>query len=455
MATKAFDLVVIGTGTAASTVASRCGSAGWRVAVVDSRPFGGTCVLRGCDPKKVLVGAAEVIDWTQRMNGKGLRAEQLRIEWTELMRFKQSFTAPVPKQREESFSKAGIAACHGRARFVGSTAVQVGEEVLEGRHVVVATGAKPVNLSIPGAEHLTTSDQFLELTELPRRIVFIGGGYISFEFAHIAVRAGAHVTILHRGARPLKGFDPDLVDRLVQRTRNLGIDVQLQTELKGIERVSSRLMVHASTAGGRRAFEAELVVHGAGRVPEIDDLNLSAARVQYDERGVQVNEFLQSVSNPAVYAAGDATASGGRHLTPVAGYEGEIVAGNLLEGNHRKPNYLAVPTVVFTVPPLAGVGLLEQPAREQGLRFRTNHQDTSRWYSSRRVNEECSGFKVLVEEGSDKILGAHLVGPEASEVINLFALAIRSRMAASDVKDALLAYPTQGSDIEYMLGTAE
>ena len=117
MATKAFDLVVIGTGTAASTVASRCRSAGWRVAIVDSRPFGGTCALRGCDPKKVLVGAAEVIDWTQRMNGKGLRAEQLKIAWPELMRFKQSFTAPVPKQREESFSKAGIAACHGRARF--------------------------------------------------------------------------------------------------------------------------------------------------------------------------------------------------------------------------------------------------------------------------------------------------------------------------------------------------
>src|SRR2546425_5882404 len=356
MATKAFDLVVIGTGTAAATVASRCRSAGWRVAIVDSRPFGGTCALRGCDPKKVLVGAAEVIDWTQRMNGKGLPAEQLRIEWPELMRFKQSFTAPVPKQREESFSEAGIAAFHGRARFVGSTAVQVGEDVLEGRHVVVATGAKPVNLSIPGAEHLTTSDQFLELTELLRRIVFIGGGYISFEFAHIAARAGAHSTILHRGARPLKGFDPDLVDRLVQRTRNLGIDVQLQTELKGIERASSRLMVHASTAGGRRAFEAELVVHGAGRVPEIDDLNLSAARVQYDECGVQVNEFLQSVSNPAVYAVGDAAASGGPPLTPGAGYEGEIVAANLLGGEPRQPNILAGANGGFSVPPFAGGG---------------------------------------------------------------------------------------------------
>lgn len=451
MKTLRFDLVVIGTGAAASTVASQCRSAGWQVAVIDSRPFGGTCALRGCDPKKVLVGAAEVLDWNHRMTGKGVRAEHVRIEWPELMRFKQSFTTPVPKRREETFAKAGIAAFHGRAHFVSSTAVRVGEEVLEGRHVVVATGAQPVNLHISGAEHFTTSDQFMELTELPQRIVFIGGGYISFEFAHVAARVGAHVTILHRGARPLKGFDPDLVDRLVQRTRNLGIDVQLQTELKGIEKAGSRLMMHASTDGERRAFEADLVVHGAGRIPEIDDLNLSAAKVQYDERGVQVNEYLQSVSNQAVYAAGDAAASGGPPLTPVAGYEGEIVAANLLEGNHRKPNYLAVPTVVFTVPPLAAVGLLEETAREQGLRFTRNHQDTSSWYSSRRVGEECSGFKVLLEEGSGRILGAHLVGPHADEVINLFALAIRSGLVATNLKEVLLTYPTQGSDIEYML----
>ena len=129
--TKKFDLVAIGTGAAASAVASRCRSAGWQVAIVDSRPFGGTCALRGCDPKKVLVGAAEVIDWGRRMEGKGVQAQQLRIDWRELMRFKRSFTEPVPKQREEGFAKAGIAAFHGRARFVGPSTVQVGEEVLE------------------------------------------------------------------------------------------------------------------------------------------------------------------------------------------------------------------------------------------------------------------------------------------------------------------------------------
>jgi glutathione reductase (NADPH) len=138
-------------------------------------------------------------------------------------------------------------------------------------------------------------------------------------------------------------------------------------------------------------------------------------------------------------------------LTPVAGYEGEIVAANLLEGNHRKPNYLAVPSVVFTVPPLAAVGLSEQSARAQGRQFRMNHQKTSGWYSSRRIGEECSGFKVLVEEGSGRIIGAHLLGHHAEEVINLFALAIRSGLTATDLTEMIFAYPTHGSDISYMV----
>src|ERR1700681_4962790 len=161
--TRQFDVIAIGTGSAASAVASRCREAGWRVAVVDSRPFGGTCALRGCDPKKVLVGVAEAFDWTRRMKGKGIQAAKLHIDWPQLMRFKCSFTEPVPKRREEGFAKAGVTAFHGRARFVGPTAVQVGEEILEGRYVVIAAGEVPANLNIRGTEHLTTSDQFLEL----------------------------------------------------------------------------------------------------------------------------------------------------------------------------------------------------------------------------------------------------------------------------------------------------
>ncbi len=446
-----FDLVVIGTGTAASVVAATCRSAGWQVAVIDSRPFGGTCALRGCDPKKVLVGAAEVIDWVRRMDGKGINAGQARIDWRELMRFKRSFTDPVPQSREQGFAKAGIAAFHGRARFVDTQAVQVGEEVLTGRYVLVATGARPAALHIPGENLLTTSDQFLELEALPRRLVFVGGGYISFEFAHVSARAGAAVTLLHRGARPLTGFDPDLVDQLLKRTQEQGIDVRLETRVEALERTGDHLSVRASTPAGMQTLEADLVVHGAGRVPEIDDLGLDVARVAWAERGVKVNEYLQSISNPSVYAAGDAAAGGGLPLTPVAGYEGRVAAENILSGNRRKTRYEAIPTVVYTVPPLAAVGLQERAARERGLRFRVHREDTSGWYSSRRVGETCSGSKVLIEEGSDRILGAHLLGPQADELINLFTLAMRAGAKVTDLHEVVFGYPTHASDVQYML----
>jgi glutathione reductase (NADPH) len=296
-----------------------------------------------------------------------------------------------------------------------------------------------------------TSDQFLESNELPRKLLFIGGGYTAFEFAHVAALAGSQVTVLHRGPRPLAHFDPDLVDQLVERTRELGIDLHLQIEATRIEKNSAQLIVQALASGETRTFQTDMVVHSAGRVPEISDLNLDAAGIEWEKRGVRVNDFLQSVSIPAVYAAGDAAASGGLPLAPVASYEGLVVAANLLKGNHQRPNYLGIPSVVFTVPPLAAVGLSECGAREQNLKFRVKMEMTSTWYSSRRVAETYSGYKVLVEENTDRILGAHILGSEAGEVINLFALAIRSGMRATDLKHMLFAYPTSGSNMTRML----
>ncbi len=166
---------------------------------------------------------------------------------------------------------------------------------------------------------------------------------------------------------------------------------------------------------------------------------------------MKVNEYLQSVSNPILYAAGDAASSDGPPLTPVAGYEGRIVAANLLEGNHLTASYTAIPTVAFTVPPLASIGLSERAARDKGLRFRIQREITTAWYSSRRVAEESSGFKVLIEEDTDHILGAHLLGPHAEETINLFALAIKSGITASGLRETIFAYPTLASDVRYML----
>ena len=297
-----YDIIVIGVGMAGLNIAKRTASAGKKVAVIDSRPYGGTCALRGCDPKKVLVGAAELVDWQRRMSGHGVTGD-VRIDWAELMAFKRTFTEPVPDNLEKSLSKLDVATYHGGARFVDRNRLSVGDTTLSADHIVIAAGAKPQDLPISGAAHLLTSTDFLELDTLPQRLVFVGGGYISFEFAHIAARAGADVTLLHRGERPLEGFDADLVARLVSASRDLGINVQVKAEVNEVEQVEEGFMVKTSTG---ESFAADLVVHGAGRVPELDGLDLDAGDIAHDlKRGVAVNEHLQSISNPSVYAAGD------------------------------------------------------------------------------------------------------------------------------------------------------
>jgi glutathione reductase (NADPH) len=446
-----FDLVVIGTGAGGSTVAHKCRKAGWKVAIVDSNPFGGTCALRGCDPKKVLVGAAELIDWNRRMKGKGVTRNDVEIDWPELMRFKKTFTEPVPESTEKAFSKEGIAAFSGRAHFVDETTLKIGDDILTGRYVHIAAGAKPAILHIPGEEYLTTSTAFLELEKLPKQIVFVGGGYIAFEFAHVAVRAGAEVTILHRGSRPLEGFDPDLVETLAQATRDLGIDLNLNTTVESVEKDGDQFIVTASTTDSRETFEADMVVHAAGRVPDIDDMDLEKADIERGKKGVVVNEYLQSVSNPFVYAAGDAADNGGLPLTPVATMQGHIVASNLLKGNHRKPDYSGIGTSVFTIPPMASVGLMEDDAAKHGLKFDVKYEDTSGWYSSKRIGLKYSAYKTLVEKETGRLLGAHLLGPHADEVINIFGLAIRSGLKAEHLKTMIYSYPTSASDISYMV----
>ena len=443
------DLVVIGTGTAAMTAAMRVRAAGWNVAVIDVRPFGGTCALRGCDPKKMLIGGADAIDHARRMEGKGVSG-QVHIDWPNLMAFKRGFTDPVPAKHEQLYANKGIATYHGRARFTGRNTIEVNGQLLEAKYVLIAAGAEPVKLGIPGDEHLITNEGFLALPALPRRIVLVGGGYIAAEFSHIAARAGAQVTILQQRERMLKGFDPDVVGWLMEAFEAIGIDVRLQTTVDAIERADGGYRVHASHRGQSTVLEADLVVHAAGRAPALDSLDLAAAGVITEHGGLKLNEYLQSVSNPSVYAAGDA-AHRGPPLTPVSSHDAKVVAANLLEGNHRTPNYDGVPSVVFTIPPIAAVGLTEAQARERGGKFRVRSQKASDWFTARQAAEPVYGFKVIVEEETDRVLGAHLVGPHVDETINLFALAIRHGLTAEDLKTTMFAYPTGASDVGYML----
>jgi glutathione reductase (NADPH) len=451
--TDEFDLLVLGTGAGGSAPAYNCRAAGWRVAVIDDQPFGGTCGNRGCDPKKVLVGAAEVVSWHRRMRGHGV-AGDASIEWPALMRFKRSFTDPVPADREARFQKAGIETLHGEGRFIAEDRIAIAGRELTARHVVIATGASPRTLEIPGEMHVITSTEFMELDELPRRIVFVGAGYISLEFAHLAHHAGAQVTVLGRGT-PLPAFDDALVARLLQHSRDIGIDVRLDHSVTAVEHVSGSGVFRVCVGHGSsmQQIETDLVVHGAGRVPNSARLCPTAGHVELEHHGtIRVNEFLQSVSNPRVYAAGDVVSlPGSIPLTPVAGHEGSVVSTNLLEGNRARPDYRGTASVVFTLPTLASVGLTEKAARAKGMQVRVATGDTTQWFTNRRVREPAGMFKTIIDERTDRILGAHILGGHGEEVINLFAMAIRFDIAAAELKKMIYAYPTGSSNMQYML----
>ncbi len=448
--TEPYDLIVIGSGTAAQVAIARVRKRGWRVAVIDHRPFGGTCALRGCDPKKLLVSGEEAIDAARRMKSHGVDGD-VRIDWPTLMAFKRSFTDPIPDKQARHYSDLGVDAHQGLARFVAPDRIEVDGRELVGRHILIATGASPMPLNIAGEELVSTSDQFLELETLPRRIVLIGGGYIAAEFSHLAARAGAQVTILQRGARLLPQFDENVVGWLMPSFDTLGITVHTSFTADSVSHTEEGLMVRATSPNGQHiAVAADLVIHAAGRVPELASLNLAAGDVAVDHGKLRLTPGLQSVSNPRVYAAGDA-AGVGPPLTPVSSHDAKVVTANMLDGANARPDYRGVPSVVFTVPPIAAVGLSEADADAKGLRFRVNAASVPTWFTARRLNEPIYGYKVVIEEDTGVILGAHIVGPSAEEVVNLFALAIRSELTAEALIDTMFAYPTAASDVGYML----
>jgi len=446
-----YDVVVIGTGVAGSDIAWHCRTAGLEVVIADCRNYGGTCALRGCVPKRVLAGAAGEVARIRDRQGHGVSGE-VSIDWPGLVAFVHSFTDPVPRRKEKNFREAGIRTYHGFARFAGPNRLTIGGDVLTARYIVIAAGAHPRPLNVPGADLMTSSADFFYLEALPDRIVFIGGGYISFEFAHVAARAGAKATILQRGGRVLKEFDPDIVDRLVLASREIGIDVQLNTPLVSIERTAAGLRVRAGREGEEKTFDADMVVHGVGRISAIEGLDLAAGNVATDRRGIVVDDHLRSISNPAVYVAGDANQRSPQ-LTPVAVMDAHVVVDNILGVNTRGADYSVVPSAVFTTPPIASVGLTEEAAEEKGIHYVVYAGDLSSRFTNRSIGQRHVGYKLLVDGDSRRILGAHLIGPHVGEVINVFALAIRHNLTVDDLTlDAVpWAYPSSTYDIIHMI----
>lgn len=442
------DLIVLGSGNAGLAAASVAAEAGWSVLVAESRDVGGTCALRGCVPKKVLVAAAETLDAIRRAHAHGITVKEASLDWAKLIGRERTFVDGVPAQFEASLARRGITVVKGAARFVGPTSVEIDGERHEARHVVVATGSAPRKLAIPGFEYVLTSDDLLEHTERPPSIAFVGAGVIGFELGHVLARAGSAVTLLEVAERPLRQFDAGQVDELLRVTDEIGIDVRTGVRVTEIvRRDDGRFEV-------RFAEGEPLVVHAvanaAGRVPNLASLDLAAAGIAYDGRELALQHTFQSVENPAVFFAGDAI-PGRPQLSPVASLEGRLVGRRVVHGERVEPDYDPIPAAVYTVPTIASVGLTEDAAAARGLDVEVKVNDMREWRSARTYAEEAAWAKVLIEKDSGRILGAHLVGHGAGETVHTFASAIEHGWTAADLKSRTYAYPTFHADLKHLV----
>ncbi|MCF7859770.1 MAG: NAD(P)/FAD-dependent oxidoreductase [Candidatus Cloacimonetes bacterium] len=446
---KTYDIFVIGTGVAGSKIASACSKAGKKVGICDNREFGGTCALRGCNPKKVLTGFAEAQSRFQGYKEKGVIKGETEIDWEKLISFKQQFTKNIPAKRIKSYTQKNIDTFKGIAKFIDRNQIKIGDQEVKADIIVIATGATPRKMNIPGEELLITSDEFLNLTALPSNILFIGGGYISFELAHIASQAGANVIMLERSSKPLSNFDSDLVDLLVANFKEHNIQIVTETNVDSIRKEKGKFLVET---GSGKVYSTDLVVHGAGRVPNIKDLDLKKGGVEVDKHGILLNSDLQSSSNGSVYVAGDAVSDPRSiPLTPVASLEARTVIHNILNNDNRKPDYTGTPSVLYTFPPLARTGLLVEDAENENIDYQISYGDTSNDFSTRRLGLKKSAYKILIDKNDSKIIGAHLLGHHVDEVINIFGLAIRNNFTVQKLKDNIWSFPSVGDIINNML----
>ncbi|MBM7837856.1 glutathione reductase (NADPH) [Alkalihalobacillus xiaoxiensis] len=441
--TKRYDVIVIGSGPAAMSAVYPIKESGKSVAVVEAAHFGGTCPNTGCDPKKILYAKAEAAWQAKQLAGKGVSGE-VSFNWEEAMTEKEKYTSVVPDAMEKKMNEAGIDTYHGFAEFQDEATIGVGDQTLTADRFLIATGAKPMAFDFEGAHLLKTSEDFLAQKSMPETIALLGGGYISFECAHLAARAGADVHIIEAGDQALKAFNQTHVKELIQLSEELGITFHWNWNVERVEETSSGVVISA----GSNQLKVDALFHGAGRVPNIEKLQLDKAGVKTDKGGIVVNEYLQSTSNSRVFAAGDVASTDTLPLTPLSGKEGAFVAENLIanEMSTWRP-IKAMPSIVFTIPKLAQVGKSEGELKKAGVDFESKEVDMTDWLSNKASEEPIALANVLIEKSNGTILGAHFLSQEADQWINVFSMAIQLGITVDQLKSVQYLYPTVLGDM--------
>ena len=442
-----FDLFVIGAGSGGVRAARVSAAYGARVAIAEEHKVGGTCVIRGCVPKKLLVYGAHFAEDLNDAAMFGWDVPSCRFDWAVLRDNVLSEVSRLEGAYTDTLTNHEVTIFHERAELTGPNSVRLsgGKEITADK-ILIATGARPVMPSIDGIEHAISSNEVFHLEELPKRVVIAGGGYIANEFAGIFHQFGSHVTLVNRTDVILRQYDQQIVDRLMQISLRKGIDFKFNAKIERIEpRDDGSLHVAMS---GCDDIEADQVLFATGRQPNTEGLGLEGAGVELGEKG-QIKVDADNRTNvPSIFAVGDVTDR--IQLTPVAIREGQAFADTFFGNMPHRVDYACVPSAVFSHPPLAGVGMTEGQARETLGQVKTYTSDFRAMKNVLAGRNERSLYKLVVDGATDQIVGIHMIGPDAPEILQAAAIAIKGKLKKADFDATVALHPTMAEELVLM-----
>ena len=445
MAQYDYDLFTIGAGSGGVRASRLSASFGAKVAVAEERYLGGTCVNVGCIPKKLLVYASHYAEDFADASGYGWSVGERRVDWEKLIANKNREISRLNSVYRKILGDAGVEIVEGHAEVLDAHTVAIDGKKTTAKFILVATGSWPLMPDIPGAEYAISSNEVFYLTALPEKVIIVGGGYVGVEFAGIFHGLGVHTTQLYRGDLFLRGFDDDIRKILADEMRKRGVDLRFNTDVAKIEKAGGLLK---ATLTGGDVIEADQILNATGRAPKTRELGLERAGVELQASGAVIVDEYSMSSVDSIFAIGDCTDR--MMLTPVAIAEGIAVANTLFNGKPMKPNYLNVPTAVFSVPNCATVGLTEHQARELNFKvdiFRTAFKPLRHTLTGR---DERTMMKLVVDQSTDRVLGCHMVGPDAGEIIQGLAVALNCGATKAQFDATIGIHPTAAEEFVTM-----
>ena len=442
-----FDLFVIGAGSGGVRAARFAAGFGAKVAVAESRYLGGTCVNVGCVPKKLLVYGAHFAEDFEQASGFGWSLGEANFDWATLIANKDREINRLNGIYRNLLVNSGVTLIEGHARLTGPNEVEINGQRHTAKHILIATGGWPQIPEIPGHEHAISSNEAFFLKELPKRVLVVGGGYIAVEFAGIFHGLGAKTSLLYRGEMFLRGFDGAVRKHLHEELTKRGMDVQFNADIERIDKQSDGSL-KATLKDGRELI-ADCVFYATGRRPMLDNLGLETTGVKLDKRGfVEVDDLYQS-AEPSILAIGDVI--GRVQLTPVALAEGMAVARRLFKPEQYRPvDYQMIPTAVFSLPNIGTVGLSEEQAIEAGHKVQIFESSFRPMKLTLTECQERTLMKLVVDADTDKVLGCHMVGPEAGEIVQGLAIALKAGATKQHFDETIGVHPTAAEEFVTM-----